>query len=177
MTTPAPRHIPARPPDGGATAGPQAARLGGPLAVLFWCCCGITALPLAGLFTLIAEFGVAGAKSALFDSFAGPGLPQQVLRLGLLPQVFLFAWAATLVVLTVAKARIALTLLPWMLATVVAASAYGQFAIRDAISPDGADLGAFAALMPGLLAQAAGAAAFFGYFREGRRPQAYYVRG
>ena len=177
MIAPASRHIPAHVPNGAPGSEPKPARLGGPLAVLFWCCCGITALPLAGLFTLIAEFGVAGAKSALFDSFAGPGLPQQVLRLGLVPQVFLFVWAATVVVLTVAKARMALTVLPWMLIAVVAASAYGQFAIRDAISPDGADLGAFAALMPGLLAQAVGAAAFLGYFREGRRPQAYYIRG
>lgn len=177
MSAPAPQHIPAHAPNGAPGAEPKLARLGGPLAVLFWCCCGITALPLAGLFTLIAEFGVVGAKSALFDSFSGPGLQQQVLRFGLVPQILLFAWAAAVVVLTVAKARIALSLLPWMLVVVVVASAYGQFAIRDAISPDGADLGAFAALMPGLLAQAVGAATFFGYFREGRRPQAYYTRG
>ena len=126
MTTPAPRHIPAHAPGPLPGAEPKPARLGGPLAVIFWCCCGITALPLAGLFTLIAEFGVAGARSALFDSFAGPGLQQQVLRFGLVPQVLLFAWAATVVVLTVAKARIAITLLPWMLVAVVAASAYGQ---------------------------------------------------
>lgn len=151
-------------------------RLGGVLAVIFWCACGITALPLAGLFSLIAGFGVAGAKSVLFDSFAGASLPQQVLRLGLVPQIVLFVWAVSLVVLTVAKSRLALTLSPWILVAWVLASVYSQFAIRDAISPDGADLGAFAALMPGILLQVASAAAFFGYFREGTRPQAYYVR-
>lgn len=171
MTMPAPRHAPSIP-----AATPDEPRLGGALAVIFWCACGITALPLAGLFTLVAGLGVAGAKSALFDSFAGPGVAQQVLRLGLVPQLFLFAWAASFVLLTVAKSRLTLSIAPWLLVAWVATTAYSQFAIRDAISPDGADLGAFAALVPGLLAQAAGVAAFFGYFREGRRPQAFYRR-
>lgn len=151
-------------------------RLGGPLAILFWCACGITALPLAGLFTLVSALGVTGARSALFDSFAGAGVPQQVLRLGLMPQAVLFGWAVAMVALTVARARIALTVLPWILVLWLATTGYSQFAIRDAIAPDGADLGAFAALMPGLLAQAAGVAAFFGYFREGVRPQSFYRR-
>lgn len=163
-----PSHIPGRP------EGPV--RLGGALAFLFWCACGIAALPLAGLFTLISALGVTGARSALFDSFAGAGVPQQVLRLGLMPQVVLFGWAVTMVVLTVARARIALLVLPWLLVLWLATTGYSQFAIRDAIAPDGADLGAFAALMPGLLAQAAGVAAFFGYFREGVRPQSFYRR-
>ncbi|MFG1344292.1 hypothetical protein V5F59_05315 [Xanthobacter autotrophicus DSM 431] len=168
MTVPTTPHRP---------AAPAPARLGGPLAIIFWCACGITALPLAGLFSLVAGLGVGGAKAVLFDSFAGAGLPQQVLRLGLVPQVILFVWAASLVLLTVMKARAALSLSPWLLIVWVIASTYSQFAIRDAISPDGADLSAFAALMPGLLAQAGLAAAFFGYFKEGQRPQAYYTRG
>lgn len=157
--------------------GPEAeARLGGPLAIIFWCACGITALPLAGLFSLVAGLGVGAAKSVLFDSFAGAGVAQKVLRLGLVPQVVLFVWAASLVLLTVTKSRVALSLSPWLLIVWVLASAYSQFAIRDAIAPDGADLSAFAALMPGLLIQAGLVAAFFGYFREARRPQAYYAR-
>ncbi|MEP9353241.1 hypothetical protein ABLE93_06525 [Xanthobacter sp. KR7-65] len=172
MNTPAPRHIPAT-----QSSAPAAApRLGGPLAIIFWCACGITALPLAGLFTLVAALGVTGTTSALLDSFAGPGVAQQVLRLGLVPQIVLFAWALTTVVLTVAKSRLALSVLPWILVAWLLATAYSQFAIRDAIAPNGADLGAFAALMPGLLAQAAAVAAFFGYFREGTRPQAFYRR-
>lgn len=174
MSATVPRHAPPPGQPAGPDQGPT--RLGGALALIFWCACGITALPLAGLFTLISLLGVSGAVSALFDSFAGPGVPQQVLRLGLVPQALLFAWAVAMVVLTVAKARIALSLLPWMLVAWLLATAYSQFAIRDAIAPDGADLGAFAALMPGILAQAAGVAAFFGYFREGRRPGAYYRR-
>lgn len=172
MTTPAPHHVPTRP----AAPDSVSPRLGGPLAVIFWCACGIAALPIAGLFTLVSAIGVAGTQAALFDSFAGPGVAQSVLRLGLVPQIILFAWAVATVGLTVAKSRTALALLPWMLVAWFLATAYSQFAIRDAIAPDGADLGAFAALMPGLLAQAAGVAAFFGYFREGRRPQAYYRR-
>ncbi|QRG05461.1 hypothetical protein EZH22_20595 [Xanthobacter dioxanivorans] len=167
--------MPSQPPQR-AAAPALGPRLGGALAVIFWCACGITALPLAGLFSLVAGLGVAGAKSALFDSFAGAGVGQQVLRLGLVPQLVLFAWAASLVVLTVAKSSLARSVSPWILVAWVLASAYSQFAIRDAISPDGADLGAFAALMPGLLLQAASAAAFFGYFREGARPLAYYRR-
>lgn len=182
MTIPSAPQVPLRPPSPAAgpsqPAGtpPRPARLGGPLAFLFWCACGIAALPIAGLFTLISALGVTGARSALFDTFAGAGAAQQVLRLGLMPQIVLFGWAVTMVVLTVARARIALVVLPWLLVLWLCTTGYSQFAIRDAIAPDGADLGAFAALMPGLLAQAAGVAAFFGYFREGVRPQAFYRR-
>ncbi|MFG1299019.1 hypothetical protein V5F49_04400 [Xanthobacter sp. V3C-3] len=154
----------------------QQPRLGGALAILFWCACGITAVPLAGLFALISDLGAQGAVSALFDSFAGPGATQVVLRLGLLPHLVLFVWAVTMVALTVARARVALTVLPWILVLWAGVSIYSQFAIRNALSPGGADLGAFAGLLPALLSQVVGVAAFFGYFREGRRPQAYYVR-
>lgn len=176
MTAPSMPQVPPRAPAPPTDPAQRPARLGGPLAFLFWCACGIAALPLAGLFTLISALGVTGARSALFDSFAGSGVPQQVMRLGLMPQAVLFGWAVTMVVLTVARARIALLVLPWLLVLWLFTTGYCQFAIRDAIAPDGADLGAFAALMPGLLAQAAGVAAFFGYFREGTRPQAFYRR-
>ena len=99
-----------------------------------------------------------------------------MLRLGLLPQLVVFAWAVATVALTVARSRHALTVLPWLLVLWVAVSIYSQFAIRNALSPGGADLGALAGLLPGLLTQGVGAAAFFGYFREGRRPQAFYRR-
>lgn len=166
---------PLRPPAPSHPAQEQP-RLGGALAILFWCACGITAVPIAGLFALIADLGAQGAVSALFDSFAGPAATQVVLRLGLLPQLVLFAFAVAMVGLTVARSRLALTVLPWMLVLWVAASVYSQFAIRNALTPGGADLGAFAGLLPALLAQGIGVAAFFGYFREGRRPQAFYRR-
>lgn len=155
----------------------EAPRLGGALMVLFWCACGITALPIAGMFSLVATSGVSGAGWALQETFAGSTIQAQLLRLGLWPQLVLFAWGASLVVLTVMKSRHALTVSPWLLAAWVVVSAYSQFSIRSAMAPDGATIADFAALAPGLLAQAAAAAALFGYFREGGRPRGYYVRG
>lgn len=151
-------------------------RLGGALMVLFWCACGITALPLAGLFSLVAATGVSGAGWALSETFAGSTLQAQLLRLGLWPQLVLFAWGASFVVLTVLKSRHALQVSPWLLAAWVAVSAYSQFSLRAAIAPDGATMADFAALTPGLLAQVVATAALFGYFKEGMRPRAYYVR-
>ncbi|MDQ0504854.1 hypothetical protein [Xanthobacter agilis] len=152
-------------------------KLGGALMVLFWCACGITALPLAGLFSLIASTGVSGATWALGETFGGATIQAQLLRLGLWPQLVLFAWGASFVVLTVMKSRHALTVSPWLLAAWVAVSAYSQFSIRAAMAPDGATMADFAALAPGLLAQALGTAALFGYFKEGTRPRAYYTKG
>lgn len=155
---------------------PKERRLGGALAILFWCACGVTAIPLAMIFSVLANMGVAGAQAALMDGLTGPTLSAQLLRLGLIPQVVLFAWGAAMVGLTIAKSRHALTVVPWLLVAWVAVSAYCQFAIRSALSPNGADVMDFAALMPGILVQAAAAAAFFGYFAEGGRPKAFYVR-
>lgn len=152
-------------------------RLGGALMVLFWCACGITALPLAGLFSLVATSGVSGAGWALRETFAGSTIQAQLLRLGLLPQLVLFAWGVSFVVLTVMKSRHALLVAPWLLAAWVAVSTYSQFSIRAAMAPDGATIADFAALAPGILIQIAGVAALFGYFQEGERPRAYYVRG
>ncbi|MFG1418140.1 hypothetical protein V5F38_09535 [Xanthobacter sp. V0B-10] len=152
-------------------------KLGGALMVLFWCACGITALPLAALFSLVAATGVSGASWALSETFAGSTIQAQLLRLGLWPQLVLFAWGASFVVLTVMKSRHALTVSPVLLIAWVAVSTYSQFSIRSAMAPDGATVADFAALAPGILAQVVGAAALFGYFREGTRPKAYFVRG
>ncbi len=145
--------------------------------VVFWCACGITALPLAGLFALVANTGVSGASWALTEAFAGATLQAHVLRLGLWPQLVLFAWGISFVVLTVMRARITLMVAPVVLAAWVAVSAYCQFAMRAAMAPDGATLADFAALTPGILAQVVATAALFGYFRDGARPKAYYNRG
>ncbi len=150
--------------------------LGGALAMLFWCACGITAFPLAGLFALVASFGVSGAISSFTDVLSGPGVQAQVLRLGIIPQVALFIWSAAFVALTVAKSRYALTVVPALLFVFVAVSAYCQFAIRNRITPGGASLGDFAALVPGLLLHLAGALALYAYFTEGARPKAFYRR-
>ncbi len=150
--------------------------LGGLLAVIFWAACGITAVPLAGLFTLISALGTQGAFSAIADSVSGSSLSTQVLRLGLMPQGMLVLWAVSCVVLTIMKSRRALTAVPVLFIAWVAVTAFCQFAIRGLITPDGASLMDFATLLPGILAQAAGAAAMMAYFREGARPRLYYVR-
>ncbi len=150
--------------------------LGGPLAVIFWCACAITALPIAGLFSMIANFGVTGTLSALGDSLAGDALPLQVLRISLYPQAALFIWAAGMVILTVARSQLALGWGPWGLAAWTVVSIWAQFAIREAITPGGTGIADFAALVPGILMQVTCVAALLGYFREGARPRAFYTR-
>ncbi|MBB6307650.1 hypothetical protein [Xanthobacter tagetidis] len=159
-----------------ASSEPRARRLGGALAVIFWCACGITAVPLALMFSVIANVGVEGAASLLMDGLRGPGLSAELLRLGLLPQAVLFVWALAMVLLTVARSRHALTAVPWLMVAWVVVSAYAQFSIRSVLQQGAVDTMDFAALFPNLLLQAATAAAVFGYFAEGRRPQEYYVR-
>ena len=150
--------------------------LGGLLAVIFWSACGITAVPVAGLFTLISALGTQGAFSAIADSVSGTALSTQVLRLGLLPQAMLFLWAASFVAFTIMKSRLALKVSPGLFIAWVAITAFCQFSIRGLVTPDGATLMDFSALLPGILAQAVGAAAFTAYMWEGRRPHFYFVR-
>jgi len=150
--------------------------LGGPLAALFWCACGMTAIPIAGLFAMIAAYGVSGTLWAVRESFLGTSPATYVLRLGLIPQLVLFVWAAGFVILTVARSRLCLIWAPWVLAVWVVVSAYAQFSIRAAIAPEGATISDFASLMPGLLIQAASVLTLYGYFSEGRRPRRFYIR-
>lgn len=166
-------HVPPSPPPAPPA---RPVGLGGPLAVIFWCACAITALPIAGAFSMIANFGVTGTVSALLDGFAGDALPIQVLRLSLYAQAVLFVWAAGLVILTVTRSRLALGWAPWGLAAWTVVSVWAQFAIRETITPGGTGVADFAALLPGILMQVTCTAAVFGYFREGARPRAFYVR-
>lgn len=156
---------------------PDEPALTGLLAILFWCACGITAVPLAGIFSLIAAIGPVGAFSAVVDSLSGPSMASQILRLGLIPQLALFLWSLSFVILTVQRSVHALTVSPWLLATWAVVTALCQFGIRNATAVDGLTVGDLAALLPGILVQTAGAAAFWGYLREGERPRRYFSRG
>ncbi|MGU3495315.1 hypothetical protein ACLBXM_14830 [Xanthobacteraceae bacterium A53D] len=154
----------------------QEGGIGGVLAVIFWCACGIVAVPLAGMFSLIAALGTTGAFSAMADSIAGPTVAAQMLRLGLVPQAVLFVWGAAFVGLTVMRSRHALTVAPLLLIVWLAVSTFCQFSIRSLMVQENATIMDFAALMPAVLAQAIGVAALVGYFKEGTRPKAYYTR-
>lgn len=153
---------------------PSKRGLGGPLAVIFWCACGLTALPLASAFSLFAALGPAAAIPVMTGSLTDNTPDAMTLRLFLYPQAVLFLWAAGMVLLTVLRSRLALTWGPWGLVAWTVVSAWAQFSIRNAISLAGVDVADFASLLPGLLMQALTAAAVFGYFREGTRPKAFY---
>mgnify|MGYP000939252577 CR=1 FL=1 len=168
-------HLPP-PTSAGRPPAPPAPRLGGMLMVIFWCACGITAVPLAVIFSVVANLGVAGAQATLADGLSGQTISAQLLRLGLVPQAALFVWGAATVILTVTKSRHGLVAVPWLLVVWLVVSIYSQFAIRSALSPNGTDTMDFAALMPSILLQVTAVAALFGYFSEGTRPKAYYRR-
>lgn len=150
--------------------------LRGLLAIIFWCACGITAVHLAGPFTLISQMGPHAAFSAIVDALSGDTVQTQVLRFGLMPQLVLFIWAVSFVVLAVMRRKVALSISPSIFAAWLVVTAFCQFAIRDAISPDGLSVEGLAALMPGLLAQGVGVAAFWAYMRGGEQPKAYFTR-
>ncbi|MFG1464343.1 hypothetical protein V5F77_15745 [Xanthobacter sp. DSM 24535] len=152
-----------------------APRLSGLLAIIFWCACGITAVPLAGLFTLISVLGPQAAWSAIVDSLAAPGGSSQMLRFGLFPQAVLFVWGISFVIMTVRRAVSTLSVAPIGLVIWLLVTAFSQFAIRDLLAPDGLTVGDLASLLPGLLAQGLGVAGFVGYMREGDRPRRYYI--
>ncbi|OYW41028.1 MAG: hypothetical protein B7Z45_03995 [Azorhizobium sp. 12-66-6] len=152
----------------------DAPRLSGLLAIIFWCACGITAVPLAGIFTLISVLGPQAAWSAIADSLSAPGASSQMLRFGLFPQVVLFVWAIGFVILTVRRSARTRALAPVALVVWLIVTAFSQFAIRDLLAPDGLTVGDLAALLPALLAQGVGVAGFVGYMREGERPRRYY---
>ncbi len=155
---------------------PSLPSLKGLLAIIFWCACGITAIPLAGIFTLISALGPQAALSAVVDSLSGDAMATQVLRYGLIPQFVLFIWAVSFVVLTVMRRAAALTVAPGLFFLWFAVTALCQFAIRSAIAQGDLSVGDLAALLPGLLAQGVGAAAFWGYMRSAGQPKLYFTR-
>jgi len=153
---------------------PSRRGLGGALAVIFWCACGLTALPLAALVSMFADLGPTVAIPVVTSAFTDDAPVAATMRLFLYPQAVLFLWAAGMVLLTVLRSRLALTWGPWGLVAWTVVSAWAQFSIRDAINPAGVSIADFASLLPGLLIQALTVAAVFGYFREGTRPKAFY---
>ncbi|MGE4371732.1 MAG: hypothetical protein AB7E29_02345 [Xanthobacter sp.] len=165
-------------PNGAPTGrkGSRQGRLGGVLAVIFWCACGITALPIAGLFSLVMANGFSGLIWAVKEIFAGVTLSAQVLRLGLIPQIFLFVWGLCTVVLTVARLRQALLAIPALLGLWVVVSILCQIAIRNLMTVEGAGISDIATLLPGILMQISAAAGLYGYYREAERPRLFYTR-
>ncbi|TCT03454.1 hypothetical protein [Aquabacter spiritensis] len=163
--------LPARPPR--ASTEP---RLKGMLAIIFWCACGVTAVNLAGPFALIAQIGPHATFNAVIDALSGDSVQSRILRFGLFPQLVLFVWAASFVVLTVMRRQSALLVSRALMLAWLLISAVCQFGIRDAIAPGGMTMEAFAALIPGILAQGVGVAAFWAFMRDGAQPRAYFVR-
>lgn len=155
---------------------PAQPRLKGLLAIIFWCACGITAVHLAGPFTLVSQLGPQAAFSAVVDALSGDAVQTRVLRFGLLPQLTLFIWAVSFVVLTVMRRSAARIAAPALFVLWLVVTAFCQFAIRDAISPEGLTVEGLTALLPGLLAQGVGVAAFWAYMREGAVPKGYFTR-
>lgn len=160
-------------------AAPRPARrpgLKGLLAIIFWCACGITATQLAWPFTLIATIGPQATVSAVVDALSGTSLQTQILRYGLAPQVALFIWAASFVALTVARSALALSVAPLLMVLWMVVSIYCQFGIQVAVSAEGFTIDTLRILLPSILAQVAGVAAFWAYFKEGTTPRAFFTR-
>ncbi|OYW60750.1 MAG: hypothetical protein B7Y84_09815 [Azorhizobium sp. 32-67-21] len=155
---------------------PRRTGLKGLLAVIFWCACGITATQLAWPFTLIATIGPSATVSAVVDALSGPSVQTQILRYGVIPQVALFVWAASYVVLTVTRSAKALTFAPILMALWVGISIYCQFGIRAVLTPDGLSVETLPALLPSMLAQVVGAVAFWAYFKQADAPRAFFTR-
>lgn len=148
-------------------------KLGGPLAVIFWC----AAILLAGLVLVVAwliAFGSFYTLTMMSQSIFGSSITATVSRLSLGPQVMMMLWAIVFVAMTMARSPSTPTTASIMIAIWAASAIGAQIAIRMVIAQGAFDLGSQATLLPYILFDITLAAAFWGYMSEGRRPNVYF---
>jgi hypothetical protein len=153
-------------------------RLGGALALIFIAACGIVAVPVAGLVTLVVAAGPDGVFWTLgaFLTAEGLGPTGSVMRLTLVPQAALFLWAVVFIVVTAARLPAGPRIAALVFAFWATLSAGSQVAIQLAISPEGIAPSRIPLMLPFMLLDLVLAAAFWGYMHDGRRPNIYYRR-
>lgn len=151
------------------------AKLGGALAIVFWCAAIQTACLVLTIAGLIA-FGSFYTITMMSQSVFGSSISATVTRLSLGPQILMMLWAIVFAAMTMARSpstpKVASILIAiWALAAIAA-----QIAIRAVIAQGTFDPGSQATLVPYILFDIILASAFWGYMHEGRRPNAYFLK-
>lgn len=154
-------------------ASPEA-KLGGALAVIFWCAVALVAVLVLVIAWLIA-FGSLLTVAMMSNSiFAGSSMTAIVTRISLVPQSMLFVWACTFATMTMARKPSTPRVASAMIAVWAALSIGAQISTRYVIAQNSFIIGSQATLLPYILFEIALAAAFWGYMSEGRRPNVYF---
>lgn len=154
-------------------ASPEA-KLGGALAVIFWCAVALAAALVLVIAWLIAFGSILTVAMMSNSIFAGSSMTAIVTRISLVPQAMLFVWGFTFAIMTMARRPSTPRIASVMIAIWVVLSIGAQIATRFVIAQNSFILGSQATLLPYILFEIALVAAFWGYMSEGRRPNVYF---
>ena len=149
-------------------------KLGGALAIMFWCAVALVAVLVLVMAWLIA-FGSLLTVAMMSNSiFAGSSMTAIVTRISLVPQVMLFVWGFTFAVMTMARKPSTPKVASTMIVIWAALSISAQIATRYVIAQNSFIFSSQATLLPYIVFEIALAAAFWGYMSDGRRPNVYF---
>jgi hypothetical protein len=150
------------------------AKLGGALAVIFWCAVAL----VMGLVLVIAwliVFGDFFSFTMMSQSiFSGSGMASIISCIALIPQAMLFVWAFVFAVMTSGRRPSTPKVAGVMMAIWALLSIGAQIATRYVIAQNSFIFGSQATLLPYILLEIVLVAAFWGYMSEGRRPNIYF---
>jgi hypothetical protein len=152
------------------------AKLGGALAVIFWCAVALVMALVLAVAWLIA-FGDFFSFTMMSQSiFSGSSMASIISRIALVPQAMLFVWAFVFAMMTSGRRSSTPKVAAVMIAIWALLSIGAQIATRYVIAQNSFILGSQATLLPYILLEIVLVAAFWGYMSEGRRPNIYFRR-
>lgn len=150
------------------------AKLGGALAVIFWCAVALVAVLVLVVAWLIA-FGDFFSFTMMSQSvLSGSSMTSMVTRISLIPQAIFFIWGFVFAVMTMGRRPSTPRVASAMIAIWALTSIGAQIATRYVIGQNSFILGSQATLLPYVLLEIVMVAAFCGYMSEGSRPNAYF---
>jgi hypothetical protein len=157
-------------------AASQEAKLGGALAVIFW---GATVMVVTLLLMLVAILALGGLLPIsmfleVMFSASAPGSTMTIARLQAIQQALFALWAFVFVAMTLMRRSstpgvASVLMVIWAVSWIAA-----EIATHYLSATNGFDLISQVSLLPQILIEVVLVAAFCGYMRDGRRPNAYF---
>jgi hypothetical protein len=150
------------------------AKLGGALAVIFWCAVALVTVLVLVVAWLIAFGDFFSVTMMSRFALSGSSIASTVTGISLIPQAMFFVWACAFAIMTMGRRPstpkvAAVMIVIWALTSIGA-----QIATRYVIAQNSFVLGSQATLVPYVLLEIVLVAAFCGYMSEGRRPNIYF---
>jgi hypothetical protein len=163
--------------DAGELAAEPDARLGGALAVMFGAAVfALTPIAFLAFSSITDSQGTTWVMLMMLRQAFGGDMKSAYFALSLVQMLTLLAWAATFVVVTLARARSGPGAAATAFAIATTIGPLGQCALIIMFAGEASGILAATAQLPYLVLNLVAAVAFWAYMSEGRRPNLYFRR-